>query len=277
MFLKITCRLQVSHGSLHTGLCRWTFLAISYGTSYYQACSGDVVIPEHAGEPQHGMPNRHLQTKGRFVGVCSEVVGAGNEEINFFTQPWQSHQQQQPESAVLLSFFSESLGETVIDYYASVSLTDATAHTLYEAVRNLLERDKIPAANLVSVLTDSVNYMTGNHSGLQKLLRDNFAPYLLDIGGDVCHRVHNFCKKFSSYFDQKVEHMFDDINMDHKFNQDLRAYIKRAVFHVECQVWGPKGEGECLVYWWVSTECGMPWHCCTSYGSPKHSDTYIRT
>ena len=66
---------------------------------------------------------------------------------------------------VIVGFFSESLGETVIDYYDPVSLTAAIARTLYEAVHNLLERDEIPAANLVLVLTDSVNYMLLDNFG----------------------------------------------------------------------------------------------------------------
>ena len=141
---------------------------------------------------------------------------------------------------VLVSFFSESLGETVIDYYDSVSLTAATARTLYEAVRNLLERDEIPAANLVSVLTDSVNYMRGNRSGFQKLLRDNFAPHLLDIGGDVCHHVHNICKKFCSYSDQEVECLLDDIHTDFQFHQDLRTYLRELCLMLDVKFEVPK-------------------------------------
>ena len=141
---------------------------------------------------------------------------------------------------VLVSFFSESLGETVIDYYDSVSLTAATARTLYEAVRNLLERDEIPAANLVSVLTDSVNYMRGNRSGFQKLLRDNFAPHLLYIGGDVCHHVHNICKKFCSYPDQEVECLLDDIHTDFKFHQDLRTYLRELCLMLDIKFEVPK-------------------------------------
>ena len=75
-------------------------------------------------------------------------------------------------------------------------MTVVNATTVFEAVRDKFSKDSIPFLNLVSVLSDSANYMREEHNGFQKELKESAAPQLLDIG-DVCHHnVHNAVNMF---------------------------------------------------------------------------------
>ena len=50
---------------------------------------------------------------------------------------------------------------------------------------------------------------------------DNKAPHLFDIVGDICHHVHNACKKFCAPFEQWVEGLFADLHNDMKWSADM--------------------------------------------------------
>ena len=92
--------------------------------------------------------------------------------------------------SVLVSYFDEMLGLSVVQHYKSVSVIEVNALTLFENTCKLFQDDQIPFENLVSDLSDSTTYMRGKKSGLEKRLRDK-APQLLNIDGDCYHHVHN--------------------------------------------------------------------------------------
>ncbi len=52
---------------------------------------------------------------------------------------------------------------------------------------------------LVSVLMDSFAVMKGSKNGLEQKLKVK-APHLADVDGDVCHHIHNACKKIAKNF-----------------------------------------------------------------------------
>ncbi|GFS23273.1 hypothetical protein ElyMa_001635800 [Elysia marginata] len=91
---------------------------------------------------------------------------------------------------VLVCFFNEELGESITILYCSIEMTTVNADTVYNALKNQLARGGIPTENLVALLTASAAYMRGCHNGLQKKIRDDI-PHLIDVGGDVCHHIHN--------------------------------------------------------------------------------------
>ena len=62
---------------------------------------------------------------------------------------------------ILVSYFCDKLQKPVCNLYASIEMTVVNAQTVFEAVRDQFASDQIPLLNLVSVLTDSVNYMRG--------------------------------------------------------------------------------------------------------------------
>ena len=74
--------------------------------------------------------------------------------------------------SILVSYFDEVLGLSVVQHYKSVSMIEVNALTLFQTTCKLFQDDQIPFENLVSDLSDSTNYMRGKKSGLEKRLRD---------------------------------------------------------------------------------------------------------
>ena len=66
----------------------------------------------------------------------------------------------------MVSYFSKERQETVVKHYKSVTLIVANAKSVLEAVKSMLEEDQIPFDNLISVLSDSANYMRGKKGDL---------------------------------------------------------------------------------------------------------------
>ena len=82
---------------------------------------------------------------------------------------------------ILVSYYSEELKKPVCNLYASIEMTIVNAQTVFEAVRDQLVFDNVPFCNLISVLSDSANYMRGEHNGFQSKLRE-VAQHMLDVG-----------------------------------------------------------------------------------------------
>ena len=131
--------------------------------------------------------------------------------------------------SVLVSYFDEILGLSVVQHYKSVSVIEVNALTLFENTCKLFQDDQIPFENLVSDLSGSTNYMHGKKSGLEKRLQDK-APQLLNVDGDCCHHVHNSIKNFCQPFDNLVETFIDDIHIDKKLSTDIRDVLKEICF-----------------------------------------------
>ena len=131
--------------------------------------------------------------------------------------------------SILVSYFDEILGLSVVQHYKSVSMIEVNALTLFQTTCKLFQDDQIPFENLVSDLSGSTNYMHGKKSGLEKRLQDK-APQLLNVDGDCCHHVHNSIKNFCQPFDNLVETFIDDIHIDKKLSTDIRDVLKEICF-----------------------------------------------
>ena len=70
------------------------------------------------------------------------------------------------------------------------------------------------------------------------VIRENQAPHLLDIDGDICHHVHNACKKFCSVFEHWAEGLFTDLHNDTKWSPDLREFMSEIceLLHIKFTV-----------------------------------------
>nr|XP_019923958.2 uncharacterized protein LOC109619082 [Crassostrea gigas] len=82
---------------------------------------------------------------------------------------------------------------------------------------------------------DSWAVMRGSKNGLEKKIRESKAPALLDIDGDICHRLHNASKKLCAPFDYWVESLFTDLHTDHRWSVDLREKLAEV-----CEILGIK-------------------------------------
>ena len=157
--------------------------------------------------------------------------------------------------SILVAYFNDSLKEVVVKHFASISLVTVNAQTLYDAVIDMFAKDKIPLDNLVSNLSDSTNYMRGKVSGFETKLR-GAVPHLLDVDGDICHHVHNVVKKFTGFFDRKVEALLDDIHTDHKWSPDLRENLEKLCTICNVKFNNPKQR---IPHRWLSVlDCSVP-------------------
>ena len=124
--------------------------------------------------------------------------------------------------AILVSYFSKAEDKVVVEHLDSIEVVKVDAKSLYSALVKLFDDYSLPWGNLVSILMDSCAVMRGSKNGLEKLIKDNKAPHLLDIDGDICHHVHNACKKFCAPFEHWVEGLFADLHNDMKWSADMK-------------------------------------------------------
>ncbi|KAH3742122.1 hypothetical protein DPMN_048857 [Dreissena polymorpha] len=123
--------------------------------------------------------------------------------------------------SVLVGYFSKTEGWVVVEHLAALELENCKTNTIFEALCDLFELNQIPWTNLVSILMDSCAVMRGSKNGLERRIREEKAPNLLDIDGDVCQHIHNGTKKLCAPFDSWVEDLFSAICTDHKYCVDL--------------------------------------------------------
>ena len=87
--------------------------------------------------------------------------------------------------AILVSYYSEEDKCVIVEHLQSVELVVVNSESLYNVLVQIFHDHEIPWKNLVSLLMDSCAVMRGNKTGLEKRIRDNKAPHLVDIDGDM--------------------------------------------------------------------------------------------
>lgn len=136
--------------------------------------------------------------------------------------------------AILVQYYCEEDGKVVIRHLASVKLEACNSNSIYNEIVTIVEENKVPWTNLVSVLMDSCNTMRGVKNGVEIQLKTKKAPHLLDIDGDTCHTINNCAKKFTAPFLKHVETLCDSIYFD------LKSADKRELFFKLCLIIGVK-------------------------------------
>ena len=128
---------------------------------------------------------------------------------------------------VLISFFSERWGRVVVQHLGSTGLLRATSISVVQALDKMLADSNLKWSRCLAMLMDSCNVMRGVKTGVEKTVREEKAPHLLDIDGDSCHHVHIACKAFTSVFGGAVEKLFGDIftDFENKQFQDCLSLI----------------------------------------------------
>lgn len=107
-----------------------------------------------------------------------------------------------------------------------VSLIKVDAQSIVNELEKLFGEKDLPWNNLISILMDSCNVIHGSKAGVETLIRDNFAPHLLDIDGDSCHHAHNASKKLCAPFGGVAERLFMDLFTDFKWSADQREVLQ---------------------------------------------------
>lgn len=131
---------------------------------------------------------------------------------------------------ILVNVFDCAVGRVALHHLTSFSLTRVTTANIFEAVVGFFDTHDIPWANCMSILMDSCAVMRGSKNGLEKKIREEVAPHLLDIDGDVCHHVHNATKKFCSGFRSWVEGLFMDLYNEYHWSASNQDVLKELCF-----------------------------------------------
>lgn len=126
--------------------------------------------------------------------------------------------------SLLVQYFCEQENKIILRHLASVKLDSSSSLAISSVVVSLIEENKIPWTNLISVLMDSCNTMRGKKNGVEKRLRDK-ASHLLDIDGDTCHTVNNCALQFSKPFSKYLETISDEIYFDLKSNDKRELFF----------------------------------------------------
>ncbi|PAA85853.1 hypothetical protein BOX15_Mlig011045g2, partial [Macrostomum lignano] len=116
--------------------------------------------------------------------------------------------------------------KVILVYIGSEELKNSSASNMKDTVLSLLSQAKLPARNVISVMTDSCNAMRGIHNGLLTKLKDAM-PQLIDVGGCSLHHVHNSVQYATKAFDStgEAEGLMDDV-----YNY-FRFVKRRGAFH----------------------------------------------
>ena len=128
--------------------------------------------------------------------------------------------------AVLVSYFSSSAKLVEVHHLASLELIRVNSSSIEKALSDLFLQKDIPWSNCMAILMDSCAVMRGRVSGVEKRIRDNYAPHLLNIDGDSCHHVHNGCKALCKPFDKFLENFFHDVHTDMFYSADLKEAMQ---------------------------------------------------
>ena len=123
---------------------------------------------------------------------------------------------------ILVTYFDHETGEVRCGHLGSISCLKVDAETIYNELKDFFETLQLPWSNVMSMLMDSCSVMRGSKSGLEKRIRDNLAPHLLDIDGDSCHHIHNVAKKFTKPYDKFLEKLFSGIYNEFYYAADSK-------------------------------------------------------
>lgn len=127
--------------------------------------------------------------------------------------------------AVMVNYFNLDREEMVMEHLSAIELIKVDTDTLFNALVELFKEYDLSWDMLVSILMDSCAVMRGSKNGLEVRIRNELAPHLLDIDGDVCHHIHNASKKLCGPFSNWLESLFTDLHNDLKWSPDLREFL----------------------------------------------------
>ena len=68
----------------------------------------------------------------------------------------------------------------------SLNLAIVNSLKVYDAVKRFFRSNELPSNHLLSSLMESCGVMRGVKNGFETKLRDQIAPNLLDVDGDMC-------------------------------------------------------------------------------------------
>ena len=117
-----------------------------------------------------------------------------------------------------------------LEHLGSLNLIRVDTASVFSAVDNLFQENGIPWNNCMSILMDSCAVMRGAKQGLEKRVRSERAPHLLDIDGDICRHVHNATKVFCKPFNYWAESLFGNVYNEFHWSSTNQDALKEISF-----------------------------------------------
>jgi hypothetical protein len=132
-------------------------------------------------------------------------------------------------SLVVVARFFEESEKIVKDHFVDlIEVHDATSDGLFNAVRLLLNTNKIPFANVIGLGADNASVMMGDVKGVKQRFRE-ICPHIV-VNGCSCHSLHlcasNSCKKLPSTVEQFCRDIYSYFSHSSKRSSELK----------ECQI-----------------------------------------
>ena len=98
--------------------------------------------------------------------------------------------------------------------------------TVFKTVVGLINEKELCWCNLMSVLMDSCSVMRNSKISFEIKLHESVAPAVIDMDGDLCHHIHNACKKFTKVFEKYLEQLYQDIYNDFTWSEDIPVILE---------------------------------------------------
>ena len=89
--------------------------------------------------------------------------------------------------AVLVSYFNQGKKDIVFEHLILINVSAVTTENILNTLINLFKKKSIPWKSFFATLMDTCNRMQGSKNGLEKQIKEELQPNLLDIDGDSCH------------------------------------------------------------------------------------------
>lgn len=107
--------------------------------------------------------------------------------------------------AICVRYFSPKHKNIITDFLGIITITDASAISLYEELTSYLKSIKLSIKNLIGIGTDGASNMVGKNHSLFTLLRDKVPlPHLILIRC-ICHSLHLCSSKASDVLPSSLE------------------------------------------------------------------------
>ena len=129
---------------------------------------------------------------------------------------------------ILVRYYHARERRVVTQFYKAVVVNTGTAESIVSALNASFEEDSIPWMNVLHIMSDSPNVMRGKKSGVIALVKNRYAPHLLDIGGCALHYIHNSVSYATESLGDEIEEFAVDVHSFFKHRTRLCDEFKEV-------------------------------------------------
>jgi hypothetical protein len=148
--------------------------------------------------------------KGKFSIIIDETTDVGTKKS----------------LVVLARFFNKDLNKVKDHFVDLIEVSDASAKSLFNSIKLLLDSNNIPYNNLIGFGADNASVMMGNLGGVKAKLQE-ISPHIV-IQGCGCHSLHlcasAACKKLPNCVEQFARDVYTYFSHSPKRLEELKEF-----------------------------------------------------